>query len=218
MAEMIHLKVKARDSRGSANARRLRRDGLVPAVLYGKKKDNVALAIEQGEIERAVRAHAQVLTLELPGGGSETALVKEIQYDNLNDLILHVDFGRVDLSEQIEVEVGLKFFGDAKGVLGGGHLETNLYSLALLCRADAVPDEIRVDLTQLGLNESYRVKDIKLPEGTRSAEDPEAIVVACRPATEVVEEPAPAEGPAEPEVLAKGKKEKEGEGEAAGEA
>jgi large subunit ribosomal protein L25 len=216
MAQQITLDAKDRVSLGTANSRRLRRDGLIPAVLYGKKQSNVHLALDAEAFDMAVRHHSRILEVKLPDGKLEKAIIKELQYDTFGDHVLHVDLGRIALDDKIHIKVPLKFFGDAKGVAAGGHLEVQLHEATVECLAGKIPDDIRVDVSHMELDQIMRVKDMAaLPEGVKMLEGEEAVVCHVKPPhiEEEVAPVAPEAGAAEPEVIAKGKKEEEGEGE-----
>lgn len=217
MAEITTLKAVGRDKLGTAHTRRLRRDGFVPGVLYGKKRDVVHLALAADELARAMRGNARIFKVELPGGLLEPVLIKEVQYDAISDEVRHIDFGRIDLDEFIDVRVSLKLIGTARGVQLGGRLETGSYNVLVSCRADSVPEEMRIDISELGVGETIRVKDLPVTEHMTILSDAEAVVVACKAPQEAEEEAAETpegEEPAsaEPEVIARGRKEEGEEG------
>ncbi|RME74760.1 MAG: 50S ribosomal protein L25 [Planctomycetota bacterium] len=207
--EMLVLEAEIREALGSANARRLRRSGRTPAVLYGKKKDNVHLSLDTRAFADVLRHHARVLTVKLPDGSSEPAVVKEIAWDELTDEILHVDLTRVDLDERIHLEVGIELVGDAKGVLQGGMLQQLLHEIEIECRADAIPEALKVDISELGIDDVLRVADLPLPDGVRALRDADELVLHVLPPKrgEVVEE---AEAASEPERIGKPKETDEG--------
>jgi large subunit ribosomal protein L25 len=216
MAQTITLEAKERSGLGTSNSRRLRRDGLIPAVLYGKKVANRNLVLDATAIDAAVRHHSRIIDVKLPNGSVEKAIIKEVQWDTFGDEILHVDLGRIALDDKIHVKVAFKFVGDPKGVAAGGHLEVGLHEAMIECLAGNIPDEIRVDISPLELDQILRVKDlVNLPQGVKVLEHEEAVVAHVKaPHAEAEAPPAAAEaGAAEPEVIAKGKKEEEGEGE-----
>ncbi len=217
MAETLSLETRPRGDLGSANSRRLRRSGLIPAVLYGKKVDNVNLAVSREAFETILRHHGRVLDVVLPDGRVEKAMIREVQYDPFGEEVLHVDLGRVALDEKIHVTVPLVLTGDPVGVAKGGHLEVNLHELEIECLAGAIPDNIKVSIAAMELDQQMRVKEIPVPEGVKILEGEDVVVVHVAPPR--LEEPVPgvvapeAATGAEPEVIAKGKKEEEEEGE-----
>jgi large subunit ribosomal protein L25 len=209
------LKVEARTSDGSAAARRLRFSGKVPAILYGHKEAVVSLAVNTEALEHVLSTGHHVVTLNM-GDRQERALLKEVQYDTWGREILHVDFSRVALDELVIVEVAIVPHGTPKAVLAGAVLEQPLHALELECKADDIPDDIRIEVSALELDQKIHVKDIALPEGVRAKNEPEAIVFIVKPprAPEVAPEAA-AEAAAEPELIGRAAKEAE-EGEAEG--
>lgn len=217
MAETITLEAKDRAALGSANSRRLRRKGLVPAVLYGKKVANVNIALDAGAFNAALRHHSRILDLKLPDGKIEKAMIKEVQFDTFGDAVLHVDLGRIALDEKVEIRVPLKYTGDPKGVAAGGHLEIVLHEATIECLAGNIPDDLRIDISHLELDGILRAKDVKaLPEGVRLLEGAETVLCHVKPPQiepEVVPGAAPEAAATEPEVIGKKKVEEEGEGE-----
>ncbi|HVY60898.1 MAG TPA: 50S ribosomal protein L25 [Planctomycetota bacterium] len=213
--ETLTLEAKDRGTLGTANSRRLRRDGLIPAVLYGKKVANLNLAVDRDAFASVMRHHGRILDVKLPDGKVEKAILKEIQWDTFGEEVLHIDLGRVALDDKIHLKVGLRFSGDPKGVAAGGHLEVHMHEAMIECLAGAIPDVIKIDVAHLDLDQVMRVKDVPLPHGVKILEHAEAAVAGVKMAhlEELVPgAPAGAEaaGGAEPEVIAKGKKEEEG--------
>src|SRR5262245_33069491 len=119
MAESVTLATQKRQPHGSAEARRLRKRGLIPAVLYGHKQETIALAIPLEEFATILRHHNRVVDLQIDGG-QEKALIREVQWDHLGHDVLHVDFTRVGADERIQIEVGIELRGIAPGTGGGG--------------------------------------------------------------------------------------------------
>jgi large subunit ribosomal protein L25 len=152
--------------------------------------------------------HLAELTIN---GATETVLVRDVQWDHLGKEIIHLDFARVSADESIETEVRLDIRGVAPGTAGGGTLEVLLHDLKVTCRANAIPDAIRVDVSHLHVDEAIHVKDLVLPPGVTVDEDPEKLVVHV--VTRAPEAPAPvaaeAEALSQPEVIKPERKEKE---------
>jgi len=215
--ESVKLATKPRPKQGSQAAARLRKEGLVPAVVYGHKEAVVPLALDRKEIETALRHNTRVVDLQLDGK-SETAVIQEVQYDHLGQDVLHVDFKRVSKDERVKMAVRIELKGTPAG-LGGGHvLEQPLHQVHVECPALAIPDQIRVNITTLQSGHPIHVRDLVLPEGVKALDPPDLVVVQI--ATVKVEEavaPAavPAEGAAatsaEPEIVGRRVKEEEAE-------
>lgn len=215
MADTITLEAKDRATLGTSNSRRLRRKGLIPAVLYGKKQANVNLVVDAAAFDAVRRHHSRILDVKLPSGEMQKAMIKELQWDTFGDEVLHIDLGRVALDDKIHLKIELKFTGEPKGLAAGGHLEVHMHEAEIECLAGSIPDHIKVDVAHLELDQVLRVKDMKLPAGVKMLEDENNAVAGVKLA--LVEE-APAAGaapgaeaaPTEPEVISKGKKEEEG--------
>jgi len=204
MAEVLKLVTQPREGRGSQRAKRLRQKGLVPAVVYGHKKGTVAIALPGEELFKAVRAGAHIVNLQT-GSETQTALIKETQWDHLGKELLHVDFARVSADERVTVSVPLEIRGTALGIAQGGVLDQPLHALRVECPVVSIPASIRVNVGELQMDQAIHVRDIVLPEGVKAMDDPEVIVVHVT-AKAIEPEPVAAAVPvagetAEPEVI-----------------
>jgi len=205
MAEAVLLMTKSRKDYGKMNARRLRRQGLVPGVIYGHKEATLSVSLQNDDIKRAVRHGVRVVDIQAEGK-VEKALIKEVQWDHLGLEILHVDFARVAADERVEVNVRVELRGTAAGIATGGVIDQPIHLLPVECLAIAVPDSIRVNVSALQLGEAIHVKELVLPDGVKSLSDPDAVVVqVIAKLVEPEAAPAPVEGlvaeQAEPEVI-----------------
>jgi len=212
------LNIESRKAAGSRAAARLRRDGKLPAIVYGHGRTPAAVSLDYHDVEMHLEHGLRVVKLAMEGK-VQPCQFKAAQYDHLGSTLIHVDLVRVDLSERINVTVQLEFRGVPKGAEAGGVFRHEVTELEIECVVAEIPDSIRVDINELDLNDVIHAKDVLIPEGTTLAGDPEAVVGVVRlPA--VVAEPEPAEGEgegegeegaaaAEPEVIAKGKPEDE---------
>jgi large subunit ribosomal protein L25 len=204
--EVIHVKI--RQTRGSHQARRMRAEGLIPAILYGHGEGTVSLSVPAPEIEALVRHGVKVVQLE--GDVQESALVREVQWDGLGSEVLHLDFTRVSSTETVETRIPIELRGDAPGTREGGILDHVLHDLEILCPVRSIPDRLLVNVNSLGLGEAITVSDLELPSGASTTADPNDLVVHCVAPVEVPEEEeVAAAGAAEPEVIGR----KEGEAE-----
>lgn len=217
--ERITLNAEKRDRAGKGIARSLRRQGVVPAVLY-RGGSSMPIKINGKELTGFVRATAgeQVMVnLQFPDGENRLALMKDYQVDPVIGELLHSDFFEVSLSEEIKVTVHLTTKGEPVGVKrDGGILQHGVREIEIQCLPDRIPGHIAVDVKDLEVGKSIHVSDIVLGEGIKvlTASD-EVIATVVMPAAEVVAAAAPvAEEVTEPEVIKKGKKE-EGAGEKA---
>jgi len=193
MAEIIELQAETREALGSANSRRLRAAGNLPAVLYGKKQELLHLMVDEATMVNALNHHARVFQLGLPGGSRSAALIKDLQIDHLTDAVLHIDFQRVDLDEKIEVDAAVKVVGVPKGAIEGGTLEIGVSSVRLLCPVRNLPDAFRIDASGLGLTESIEASVLELPPGAVLVTPADALLARCNLPV-VVEEAAEGEG------------------------
>jgi large subunit ribosomal protein L25 len=207
MSESVTLKATPRAGTGSRAAAKLRKQGLVPGIVYGHKEENAAVAVSAEELDRAVRVlHARMLSLDL-GGKTETVLIRELQWDPFGREMMHVDFERKSATEKVKVTVPVEL-RNAPKTTGGGVLDQPLHTLHIECPLGSIPDAVRIDITNLTLGNPIHVKELSLPEGVRVLESPEAVVVQIKlPGAEAVVAPTPAEPGAGPEVIKKEKKE-----------
>jgi large subunit ribosomal protein L25 len=211
MAESVQLTVQPRDGIGSRALKRLRRQGLLPAVLYGHKEATVALTLGHDDFAKALRHGARLVELKGPKS-AEAAIIQEVQWDHLGKDVLHVDFRRVSKDERVVVSVPLHLRGIAPGVSGGGILDQPLHVIDVECLVTAVPHEIRVPIGELQIGQALHVKDLRLPEDVKAMADPEAIVVqVTAPMAEAPAAAAPVAETAEPEVIGRQAKAEEGE-------
>ncbi len=208
MAEV--LEVEKRDGTGSKASRLLRREGRVPAVLYGHGEENEHLSVPAIQVESLIRHHSK--TVELAGAVKDTALVSEVQWDPLGIEVLHLDLIRVNLKELVEVTVPIQSFGEAEGTRQGGVLIENTHEVDIRCPAGSIPEFIRLNVAELQLGGNMSASDLELPEGVELVTSPDTTVAHIEEAKTEVEMGDGAEAGAEPEVIAKGGEKSEEEG------
>ena len=214
MADAVLLETKKRERRGSHAAEKLRREGLVPAVLYGHKEETVSLSLSAEDLQGVLRHKARVVDLQTDGT-TQKALIREIQWDHLGKEVLHVDFRRTSKDERIVVPVPIELRGIAPGVTAGGVLDQPLHTLNVECLAISLPESIRVNVSELQIGAAVHVRDLTLPEGVTALADPDAIVVhitAPQAAPEAAAA-APTAEQAEPELIGRQKAAEEEEAE-----
>lgn len=213
MAKQVKLKADRRTATGRSAVRRLKAQGVVPAVIYGAKDKAEPLQVSRRDIS-AMLSHAagENILVELEvAGKSRLALVQEVQHAPLGNAILHVDFHAVSVDEKIQAEVPVEPVGVANGVKNmGGLLEQNLRSLGIECLPRDLPDLITVDVSALNIGDSIHVREIKLPPGVTTRVQPDLTAFSVLAPT-VEEEPvaAAAEPSAGPEVIREKKEEPE---------
>ena len=223
MAE-ISITAKSRDERGKNAARRIRREGLIPAVVYGGKGENMAVSVDPKALLKVLRSEAgrnAILKLEIGGKGATSAILKSWQVDPIREHFLHADFYRIAMDVALRVTVPVVTKGEARGVkVDAGILELVLRQIEVECLPGDIPERIEIDVTDLGLNDALRVSDIPAIAKVKVLESPEQVVVHIVSVKEEVEPAAAAAAPSvegeaaaaaggEPEVIKKGKKDEE---------
>lgn len=217
--ERISLVAENREKHGKGGARSLRREGMVPAVVYREGKAR-SIKLNKKDLVKVINSMSgeQVMVdLQFADGEKKIALLKDYQIDPIKGELLHTDFFEVSLSEEVRVTVHVATFGEAIGVKrDGGILQHTLREVEIECLPDRIPGQVDVDISKLEVGQSIHVSDLVFEEGIKVLTDTgEVIITVIAP---VVEEAAPAEEEtvapaeaAEPEVIKKGKKEEEGE-------
>ena len=190
MAELFQTEV--RELTGSANTRRLRRAGKIPAILYGQGKEVVHLSIPEAQVNSAVRKNQPYIQLE--GAVAESAQIQELQWDALGSTVLHVDLTRMDSDATIEVELSIRLVGDAQDSI----IQVFRTTTAVVPAMD-IPEALFADISALASGDSLHLSDIELPAGVSLLSDPATLVLTCggvaAPAQEEVAEEAATEQP-----------------------
>lgn len=216
MAELV-LEVSRRENTGKGVAKKLRRDGKVPAVVYGAHREPVAIAIDQKTVSELVlkseHGIRSVFLLKMSGSDQQRhAMIKELQIDPVSRRMKHIDFVRVLMDEKVKVTIPVHLSGTAIGVkTGGGVVDFQVRDLHVECLPGAIPDTIEVDVTPLELHHVVRISDLQVPEGVKVLDDPDRVVVGITHARAEIsaEMAATEEVVPEPEVIKKGKTEDE---------
>lgn len=209
----FEVEATVRDDMGKGASRRLRREEKIPAVVYGGDKDSVSLTLEHKMIAKALEHEAfysHILTLKT-GSSSERVILKDVQRHAFKPRILHVDFQRVRADVKLHMHVPLHFVGaeTCPGAEAGGSISHLVSDLEISCLPDNLPEFIEVDMSNLQLDQTLHISDLKLPKGVESVAlahgDDKAIVSVHMPrAQEEVEEPT--EAPVASEVPATAQK------------
>ena len=189
MAQIIKLEAKSR-SIGKQVAKKVRREGLLPAVIYGGgRPEATPVAISKKVLKDLMHYHGLIELSIDEGKDKRVVILKEIQYDYLGTNPIHVDFQEVRMDEPIETVVELEFVGEPKGVKEGGTLEILMRELDIKCLPGNIPEKIVVDISNLGLGDVIHVKDIPAPEGVEFLNPPdETVVVVSEPEEETTSE------------------------------
>jgi len=205
------LEVVPRKATGTRECRRLRRQGLVPAILYGHGEKCVGLAAKREAIEAVVRHGSRIV--ELKGAVKESALVRELQWDTYGIEPIHLDLLRVSKSDRIKVKVPIDLKGEAPGHRAGGIVTLLLHEIEIECTPDTIPEKVHAQVGKLELGGVIKLHDLELPKGARVVAEGDETVVSCTLPSKKGEEAA-VPGAAEPELIGR-KPAEEGEGEAA---
>jgi large subunit ribosomal protein L25 len=221
MAKQVKLIAQRRTAAGRNAVKQLKRDGIVPAVIYGGKNKPQNLQVAARDI-RTLLSHASgeniLVDLEIEGTdqkSSSMALIQEVQHHPLGGHILHIDFRAVSMDEKIQADIPVEPLGEPTGVKNfGGILEQSIRSLEVECLPRDLPEVITVDVSNLNIGDSIHVKDIQLPAGVAALDNADLTVFLVAAPT-VEEEPVVAEAPTAPEVI---KEKKDDTAAAAGEA
>ncbi|MBN2019097.1 MAG: 50S ribosomal protein L25 [Sedimentisphaerales bacterium] len=201
MAKTEVLKVEIRQQKGTKDAEKLRKQGRIPAIVYGHKQEPAAITLDRRSFIEGLHLGRRLMDIQLDGK-DEKLLIKEVQYDHLGKEIIHVDFMRVDVTEKVTVAIPIEFKGTAKGTHEGGMVEIHCDHLDVECLVTSIPERITVSIKEMVLGDAIHAKDIQLPEGVRLISQPELLMATCHEvaetkSTEEIEE----EAPVAPEVI-----------------
>lgn len=190
--ETLTVPVKKREGVGTRSTIALRSEGFIPAVIYGQGGESVAIALPLEIVQDCLKRNIRILTLDL-AGTQDAAMIKDLQWDSLGDHLLHVDFLRVRMDEEVSMSISLVPTGRAKGIEEGGILDISRNEITVKCLPTQIPDAIEFDVSDLAVGDSLSINDIVLPEGVTLDDDPDQNVASITARVEVEEE-APAEG------------------------
>jgi large subunit ribosomal protein L25 len=195
VAQNVELEVTQREERGKNVARRLRATGYVPAVLYGNDGQSRALSVPERKLDYTLRHVGDNVLYDMDlGSGSETARVVDVHRNPVTGRLVHVDFAPVNMRERIEITVPLSVVGEAPGVEEGGVLQQVAYEIQVESLPGDIPQEITLDVSNLGMNENLTLGDLSLPSEVTLISDPEEVAVTITAPTEITEEEMEAAG------------------------
>ena len=208
----LALKAEKRDLKPKGKNNFLRRQGKIPAVVYGGSKKPIPLSIQEKDFQKAIhtRAGANAIIRLTHPEGTDTVILKSVHRHTVTHKTLHLDFQRISLKEKIEVRIPLRVVGEAPGVkLHGGILEHILRELPVRCLPTEIPDYIELDVSHLEIGHGISIQELKIPKSVEVLEKIDQVVVNVVAPTKLEEAPvaAPAAETLEPEVIARGKKE-----------
>lgn len=188
--ELDTISVSGRSETGKGPNRRLRQQGLVPAVIYGSNSEPVMVTINYRELEKLLskpNADTNLFRLDGEGAGGDTVVFREIQRDPVTRRFLHVDLARVRMDQEAEFEVPIHSTGTPIGVREGGVMETHLRSILVRCLPGNLPEELVVDIAGLQITHAFHVRDVVLPDTLSLVTDPEELLFAVHPPRTVTE-------------------------------
>jgi len=197
--ERVKLEVQDRESRGSAESRRLRKQGLIPGVLYGRGKDPHAFCVTERELRRALTGDAglhAILDVTLDGDQARPSILKSYQQDPVKGTLTHVDLQEVRLDQAIQARVVVELIGEPVGVTEGGVLSQVNREITVEALPMEIPEHIDLDVTGMAIGDTLRLVDLRLQEGVKFLDDPEETVLATvtMPTRFVEPEPEEVEG------------------------
>jgi large subunit ribosomal protein L25 len=198
MSQVV-LSAQNRQKSGSAEARRIRRNGRIPAVLYGRSGESISIDLDALEFERGIKNISESTIVKVDvGGKSHDAFVKDTQRNIVDGNILHVDFYEVESGVALRAKVSLHLHGNPAGVREGGMLESPLHEIEVECLPKDLPERIDIDISALKVNQSLHVRDIPLGEGVRLISGADQVVALVKFAKAEAAAAAEAEAAAAP--------------------
>ena len=213
--EVPTIQATTRDRLGSRYSKRLRAAGRLPAVIYGHGSDPLSVHVDEKITVTALKKGLHVINLEIEGKGTETCLVKDLQFGFMGDDVIHMDLARVNLDEVVTVTVSFEFYGAPEAAKKSGTVVVHeLADIQVTCKVRDIPEHIRVDMTTM-TGETFTAGDLKFPANVTLAGDPHAVIVrvqtvkeeAVGEAATPAAAAAPAAGAAAPAAAAAAKKE-----------
>jgi large subunit ribosomal protein L25 len=190
--DKVSIVVQPRDITGSRAARRLRKSGFIPGVLYGHGKEATLFAVDPRTLRTALSTGAgthAVLAVTIEGDKSaHHAIVKEMELDRVKSTLAHIDLQEIRLDETIETTVAVSFEGEAKGVLSGGMLDESTREVTVRGLVTAIPEHLVLDISEMDINDTAKVGDLVVPEGLEIVDDPEQVLCSVLPPRKVEEE------------------------------
>jgi large subunit ribosomal protein L25 len=201
--DFAKVSVEVRNESGKGSSRRARAAGKVPGILYGRKEPPVTITVDPHALVKSLdkeRKRNTVLSLAVGKDHVVTAMIRDVQIHPMSRKVVHVDFIRVSMDEEVNVTVPLIMIGTPVGVVNGGNLHQSMHSIPLAAKPAAIPAKLEIDVSGLNIGEALHASDLKLAAGVRVLlEAKEALASVVMPRAEKVEEAAaavPAEGAA----------------------
>ncbi len=178
MEKTLQLIANIREHTGSKAAARERKQGRIPAVVYGHKQEPVAISVDAHNLVEGLHHGQRLMDVQI-GKKSQKMLLKDLQYDYLGKNIIHVDLMRVDITETVKVTVPIELKGTAKGTHEGGVISEHTDHLEIECQAADIPESIVVSVKDMDVGDTLHAGDVELPAGTRLSSSPDILLVTC---------------------------------------
>ena len=212
MEKTLKLNAIIRENTGSKAAAKERKQGRIPAIVYGHKKEPEAISLDEHNLVVGLHHGHRIMDIKI-GKKTQKVLIKDLQYDYLGKNIIHADLVRVDITETVKVTVPIELKGTAKGTQEGGVITEHTDHLEIECQAAHIPESIVVNVTDMEVGDTLHAADVELPQGANLTSSPDILLVTCSlvAAAKAAEEIEEEEEPAAPEVISEAKKEEEGE-------
>ncbi|QJC50186.1 50S ribosomal protein L25 [Paenibacillus albicereus] len=189
----ITMQAEARSNGSKGSLRKLRSEGKVPAVVYGKKLESSSvISLEEKEVLHLLRSQPNaIIELKIPDAGKQPVMITDVQRDALSRRLIHVDLHQINMNEEIKASVRVDLTGDSAGVREGGVLSVTLHEVEVQCLPNDIPDSLEADISGLGVGENLSAGELKLPDKVQLVTDPEQIIAGVlAPQKEVSEEEA----------------------------
>lgn len=219
MANHPILKANKREVSGSSASRRLRREGVVPGVIYGSTQDNYSIQVDARDFSDLLKGTSSAnflvdLQIAEAKEKSKLAMVQAVQQDPLSGALVHIDFHAVKEDELVHANVPIQLLGECAGVKEGGVLDHQLHDIDIQCRPADLPDHLELDVSGLGLGQAAHISDLKLPEGVETHLDGDVVVALVSEPRVAGDDEEAAEGaPTEPAKVGEEESDDSSEGE-----
>ena len=211
----VSLKARQRTDTGKQVAKSLRRDGALPAVVYGSGESSTPLTLDYREFEgllRKTQGESVVINLEIEGMEDKKALLRDLQRDYLRNQLLHADFQQIRMSDRITTEVSLVMIGEPIGVTrDGGVLDQSLRVVEISCVASEIPEHLEVDISELGMGDTIHISDLSFENAEIQTDGEVAVVSVLTPMAEEPEEEEVDLEQEEPEIIGQAREDGEEE-------
>lgn len=199
----VKLNAQKREDLAKSATNEIRNNGRIPAVVYGKNKDPKTVSVDSVDLVKTVRDEGRnaVISLQVEGSDSVDVMLHDYQIDPIKDDLLHADFYIVNMSEEMDVEVSLRLEGESKGEKEGGVLQQPFYEVQVRAKPNDIPEEIVVDVSELDVNDSLSISDLKVTGNYVFLDDPDTTIASVVPPTTEEDLETDTDENAEPEVI-----------------